>query len=119
MFPQKIQMIKINGARLKRWRDEANYSQEGLGEFVGTSGRTIRNAENSGGINGRLADTICAKLHKSKIDLMRLSPDLRVALLDGASPEQEDLFESALRCHRRLFTGYFADVSREHMRQWL
>ncbi len=112
-------MIRINGARLRQWRDELQLSQEDFSELIGTTDRTIRKAENTARISEQLADAICARLHKSKADLLRLSPDLRVALLDGRTKEQGDLFDSGLQCHKRLFKGYFAEVSRSYLKHWL
>ena len=112
-------MIRINGARLQRWREEAGQKQEGLAELLEISARTLRNAETQGWITEKLADAICKKLDKPKAELIRLTADLRVLALDGVSEDQEDLFQSALRCHARLFPDAFSEVSRKDMRQWL
>jgi|SRR5579863_4816 len=111
-------MIQINGPRLRRWRVAAVYTQEKFAEVLGYDERTLRTAETQGRISAVLAGIICKLLNKSLADLVRSTPDLLVAVLDGISPEQKDLWDSSLKCHERLFRNANAQISRTYLEFW-
>jgi hypothetical protein len=112
-------MDRINGVRLKQWRDDAGYSQETFAELLRCGVRTIRNAETLGKMTTQLVDAACAELNRPKEELLRLKPELRVAFLDGIDQAQDDLFDSARQCHQQLFSGPRSAISRQNAKQWL
>src|SRR5579862_5418221 len=111
-------MIQINGPRLRRWRVAAGHTQEEFAALLGYDERTLRTAETQGRISAVLAGMICKLLNKSPADLVRSTPDLRVAILDGIAPEQKDLWDSSLKCHERLFRNANAEISRTYLELW-
>lgn len=112
-------LTSINGARLRQWRNEAHLKQFGLAEKAGCSERAIRNAETQNLMSEQMIAAVCRVLGKPREELIQPAPKIKTAILDGVDEEQDDLYESALQCHRRLFPDAFADISRKYMREWL
>ncbi len=93
--------ISPDAAKIKRWREERNWSQEHLAEAAGISLRTIQRIENG---DGASRETVMALAAVFNVDAIALNVDARVEAEKKGQRERAKL-SNALRL------GFFINLA--------